>query len=50
MYSVSQFEAGNDFVSRNFDIKNFMMIISQEIAVNGEVGVRHYGWELRTGS
>ena len=36
-------EAINVVVSGNFDRENLLIVISQDPAVNGEVGVRHNG-------
>ncbi len=44
------FEGVNDLVSGNFDPENVLILISQDPAENGQVGVRHYGWELGVGS
>ena len=43
-------EAVNVVVSGNFDRENLLIVISQDPAVNGEVGVRHNGccWGLGT--
>lgn len=42
LYLISSFdgffEVGNDIVTGDFDPENFMIIISQDPAVNGEVG------------
>jgi len=43
-------EGVNVLVSGNFDPETLVEFISQDPAVDGEVGVRHYGWECGVGS